>query len=80
MSDIIPHTLQKAVLAELHKEHMGVSKMKALARSHVWWAGIDKDLEEVAKSCKACLAVKQTPAKAPLHPWMAKSAMAANPY
>jgi hypothetical protein len=43
--------------------------MKALAWSHVWWTGIDKDLEIIAKSCKACLSVKQTPAKAPLHPW-----------
>ena len=43
--------------------------MKALARSYVWWSGIDRDLEEVAKSCSACAAVKQSPVKAPLHPW-----------
>ena len=27
-----------------YREHMGVSRMKALARSHVWWKGLDKDL------------------------------------
>ena len=48
---------------------MGISKMKALARSHVWWSGLDKDLEAMARSCCACLAVKQAPANAPLHPW-----------
>ena len=66
---VIPESLQKSVLAELHREHMGISKMKALARSHVWWSGLDKDLEAMARSCRACLAVKQAPANAPLHPW-----------
>ena len=66
---IIPTSLKEDVMAELHKEHMGVSKMKALARSHVWWAGLDKDLEALAKSCSSCAAVKQAPNKAPVHPW-----------
>ena len=66
---VIPKSLQKSVLAELHREHMGISKMKALARSHVWWSGLDKDLEVMARSCRACLAVKQAPANALLHPW-----------
>jgi hypothetical protein len=43
--------------------------MKALARSHVWWSGISKDLEMMVKSCQACAAVKQAPATAPMHPW-----------
>ena len=43
--------------------------MKALARNHVWWSGIDKELEALVKSCPDCAAVKQMPAKAPLHPW-----------
>ena len=66
---VIPQSLHKVVLTELHKERTGVSHMKALARSHVWWKGLDKDLEELGRSCRACLAVKQSPAKAPLHPW-----------
>ena len=67
---IIPQSLKDVVEAELHKEHLGISKMKPLARGYVWWAGIDKELETLAKSCTECAAVKQTPAKAPLHPWM----------
>ena len=66
---IIPHSLKAKVMAELHKEHLGIAKMKAVARSYVWWRGIDRDLEQVAKSCSACAAVKQAPVKAPLHPW-----------
>ena len=44
---IIPQRLQKIMLQELHREHMGIARMKALARSHVWWMG----LECLAKSC-----------------------------
>ena len=66
---IIPQSLKDVIKAELHKEHLGISKMKALARGYVWWAGIDKELETLAKSCTECAVVKQTPAKAPLHPW-----------
>ena len=67
---VIPSSLKETVLAELHKEHMGVSRMKAFARGHVWWRGMDKDIEALGKSCRACLAVKQAPATAPLHPWV----------
>ena len=54
---IIPQSLKDVVKAELHKEHLGISKMKALARGYVWWAGIDKELETLAKSCTECATV-----------------------
>ncbi len=67
---IIPNSLKETILAELHRENMGVSRMKALARSHVWWAGLDRDIEALVKACQACLSMKQKPASAPLHPWI----------
>jgi len=66
---VIPLVLRQRVLAELHQGHQGVVRMKALARSHFWWPGLDKEIEELAKICSACQAVKKAPAKAPLHPW-----------
>ena len=56
-------------MAELHKEHLRITKMKAVARSYVWWRGIDRDLEKLAKSYLKCAIVKQAPVKAPIHPW-----------
>ena len=42
--------------------------MKAVARSHLWWPGLDKQIEELARSCERCLAGKPAPTAAPLHP------------
>ena len=46
--------------------------MKAVARSYMWWSGMDADIESLAKSCVSCKAVKSAPTKgeAPLHPWL----------
>ena len=66
----LPDSLKEWVLQKLHKEHLGITKMKAVAQNHVWWLGIDKDLDCLTKLCSACLTVKQAPAKAPLHPWI----------
>ena len=48
---IIPTKLQPQVLHELHSDHPGISRMRSLARNYVWWPGLDKDDEEVVKSC-----------------------------
>ena len=66
---LIPTPLRERVVRELHRGHPGIVRMKSLARSHVWWPAIDKDLENCAKSCRDCQAIKNAPPKAPLHPW-----------
>ncbi|GBN06697.1 Uncharacterized protein K02A2.6 [Araneus ventricosus] len=43
--------------------------MKQLARRYCIWKNIDKDIENLVKSCKDCSSVKHSPAKAPLHHW-----------
>ena len=43
--------------------------MKALARSLVWWPGLDSELEKMVKECLQCQENRPTPALAPLHPW-----------
>ena len=66
---IIPPKLRPQVLKELHQGHMGVVKMKALARSYTWWPGIDKEIELSAKSCPGCQLVQREPSTVPVHPW-----------
>ena len=57
-------------MEELHKDHPGASRMKAVARSYFWYPGLDRDIEKKAHSCVACQAVKNAPPAAPLHPWL----------
>lgn len=66
---IIPKRFQSNLLQELHSTHMGTVKMKSVARSYIWWPGIDRDIENVTKSCEKCLECSENPPKAILHSW-----------
>lgn len=46
---IVPRSLQEDMLSFLPEQHIGITKMKAVVRAMVWWSGMDKDLEDVAK-------------------------------
>ena len=43
--------------------------MKSIARSYVWWPGMDTENENRVKVCHACQENVNSPAKAPVHPW-----------
>ena len=43
--------------------------MKGLARSFVWWPGIDKQIEERVASCETCQPFRNSQPPVPLHPW-----------
>jgi hypothetical protein len=66
---IIPSVLQERVLLEMHDGHPGMVKMKALARSFVWWPGLDADIEDVVRKCSPCAAVQNPHKKVPLLLW-----------
>lgn len=67
---IIPPVFRKQVLDELHGAHPGVVRMKAMARSHVWWPKVDSAIEETVRSCQQCMTTRTAPPAAPLHPWV----------
>ena len=66
---IIPVDLRSAILHELHADHVGIVRMKAIARSVVWWPGIDRDIESVVNNCASCQCNQKLPAESPLHSW-----------
>lgn len=57
---IIPAKLKMEILNLLHEGHIGIVRMKQEARSIVWWAQIDRDIESFAKSCNVCAQVNPT--------------------
>ena len=66
---VIPAKHQQRLLMELHRDHPGCSRMKSIARSYIWWPGVDVDIEQMAKGCTSCQQTKHAPPRAPSHSW-----------
>ena len=66
---IIPDAGQEKVLDILHDGNPGITKMKQLARSIVWWPRIDAHIETKVKYCEQCAMLQKSPSPVPLHPW-----------
>ncbi len=43
---------QSTVLQKFHECNLGISKMKGLTRSHVYWPGVDDTIESLVRCCK----------------------------
>ncbi|XP_055958471.1 uncharacterized protein K02A2.6-like [Patella vulgata] len=69
MRVIIPAKFRERLLNDLHEVHPGMSSMKSLARSYIWWPSIDQDIEDKVRGCGICLALRKSPPASPLIPW-----------
>jgi len=67
---IVPEPGRATMLKLLHSSHSGVVKMKALARSYIWWPGIDLQMEQLSQQCAQCEENARQPTRAPLRPWL----------
>ena len=66
---IIPKKYHPSVLKLLHGGHPGITRMKSLARLHVWWPTIDTDIQQTVQSCYNCQETARDPVRVPLHQW-----------
>ena len=66
---VIPAKCRDALLKELHESHPGISRMKSLARSHIWWPKMDADIELFARNCGMCQDSANMSQAITLHPW-----------
>ena len=60
---------REQLLSLLHDGHPGISKMKGLAHSYVWWPNIDADIEAQVKRCNQCQLSLPSPPIVSMHPW-----------
>ncbi len=67
---MVPLKFRSQILKELHAGHQGMERMKAFARSIVWWPGLDKEIEGLARRCPECVVVQAIPLPVPVHPWV----------
>jgi len=66
---IVPPKGRANVLEELHMAHPGATRMKRIARTLVWWPGLDKEIEQQVHSCVECQINLPAPPSSPLQPW-----------
>jgi len=66
---LIPKVLREVLLKEVHSTHLGISKMKTVCRSYMWWPGLDRDVEMWVQKCEACLQSRSEPRKAEAMKW-----------
>ena len=64
---VIPGELQEKNLHRLHKGHLSANKVQENAKQHMYWIGIDVDIEDYTKQCQECIKRSQV-AKEPLQP------------
>ena len=63
---IVPPPGCAILIEELHKEHLAIAKMKSLARTVIWWSGLDENIHEKVQCCTECQALRPS---APLMPF-----------
>uniref|UniRef100_A0A0A9XPD5 RNA-directed DNA polymerase n=2 Tax=Lygus hesperus TaxID=30085 RepID=A0A0A9XPD5_LYGHE len=66
---LIPPSLRKTILEELHDGHLGAQKMRSIARSYVYWENIDQDISLVTRECPACIRYAKSPNRI-IHRWL----------
>ena len=53
---IIPSTLRRKVLEQIHEGHLGIGKCMLKARDSVFWPGISNKIRETVEKCGICQA------------------------
>ncbi|XP_046753055.1 uncharacterized protein K02A2.6-like [Diprion similis] len=63
---LIASKFRQGLLEEIHTGHLGISKMKSIARQYFWWPNLDMDIEKFGKDCFACQITSKNPERASL--------------
>lgn len=67
---LIPQSLQANILDLLHVGHFGMEPMKQLAKTAVYWFGIDTAIDMANRRCISCGKHQNKPSNPAVHPCM----------
>ena len=73
---IFPNTCKESIKADLHKSHEGINKSLTLARTCIYWPGMEADVTDYVKRCLTCIDNIRLPIEtlhpheAPTGPWV----------
>ena len=48
---VVPNAGRQKLLQDIHAEHPGITRMKSLMRSYMWWPKMDCDIETWVQNC-----------------------------
>uniref|UniRef100_A0A3B3HLM4 Gypsy retrotransposon integrase-like protein 1 n=1 Tax=Oryzias latipes TaxID=8090 RepID=A0A3B3HLM4_ORYLA len=51
---VIPPSMRKEILKQIHDGHQGIVKCRARARQSVWWPGLSVHISKVVENCNTC--------------------------
>lgn len=66
---VIPSILRDQFLHLLHDTHVGIVRMKLLARSFIWWPSIDSFIEKYVANCSICQKTQNKTKDCPNFSW-----------
>ncbi|KAJ8885861.1 hypothetical protein PR048_012067 [Dryococelus australis] len=59
LETVMNGNLKKSVrMSIIHADHVGITRCKLMARSYVWWFGMNDDIEIKVRTCKVCQQVQ----------------------
>ena len=63
---VVPRSLRRSVLDDLHAAHQGLNRTKARARQVVYWPQLSNDIDIIIRSCAECRHHAPSQVKEPL--------------
>ena len=65
---VVPQSMRKQILNELHQSHLGIALTTQRAREYVYWPGITANIKEIVQKCDTCNLHKREQQKETLQP------------
>ena len=52
---VIPKGMRKGMLKKIHECHLGIDKYRKRGKEVLYWPRINRDIEQMVKSCSSCI-------------------------